>query len=262
MKSKIWYINISQNSTDLISNNFPNYSELLIKNIFLKKTNETNYKSIEDIYKYFLKNKYSFLYNQNQNFISFSNMPISFWKTDLINEIKKDFILFCIVRNPYERVIQLFTYLLNKYNNIDKINKINDFDKIKDKIFKSTISSIFENNFSVDIKNLNKFIHKIFSSNKYTYYLNGDLIPQYYYIFDDKKNQIPNDILKYENLESNFYNFIKKYNELNNIKKLKSISILKKVDFLNINDLDKKSIDLINSYFKLDFEYLNVIFNV
>ena len=58
MKSKIWYINISQNSTDLISNNFPNYSELLIKNIFLKKTNETNYKSIEDIYKYFLKNKY------------------------------------------------------------------------------------------------------------------------------------------------------------------------------------------------------------
>ena len=50
----------------------------------------------------------------------------------------------------------------------------------KDKIFKSTISSIFDNDFSVDIKNLNKFIHKIFSSNKYTYYLNGDLIPQYY----------------------------------------------------------------------------------
>jgi len=252
MKSKIWYINISQNSTDLIKNNFPNYSKILIKNIFSKKTNETNYKSIEDVYKYFLKNKYSFLYNQtqnqNQNLIPFSNIPISFWKTELINKIKKDFILFCIVRNPYERVIQLFTYLLNKINELDKVN---------DKIFKSTISSIFDNNFSVDIKNLNKFIHKIFSSNKYSYYLNGDLIPQYYYIFDDKKNQIPNDILKYENLESNFTNFIKKYDDFIDVNKLASLPILKKVDFLNINDLDKKSIELINSYFKLDFEYLN-----
>ena len=73
------------------------------------------------------------------------------------------------------------------------------------------------------------------------------------YEFLDYDNAAKYEILKMENLDSDFKKFLKKYNfpEI----KLKRKNLNKKS--LSIQDLDKESIKIINNIYKIDFIKFN-----
>ena len=73
------------------------------------------------------------------------------------------------------------------------------------------------------------------------------------YEFLDYDNAAKYEILKMENLDSDFQKFLKKYNfpEI----KLKRKNLTKKS--LSIQDLDKESIKIINNIYKIDFIKFN-----
>ena len=126
--------------------------------------------------------------------------------------------LFAVIRNPYDRIISEYKYRNELFN---------------------------KNKKTVDKKSLNKFIHKtenIIKKNKFCF--DGHLIPQYEFIDDNT------EVLRIENLDKEFPELMKKYNypveKLGNSFKT-SLRVTKE-------DLDKKSIDIINRIYQKDFE--------
>ena len=77
------------------------------------------------------------------------------------------------------------------------------------------------------------------------------------YVYDENKNQIPEVIIRYENLKDDFSKFVRHYKLNVDIQELEKTHILKSNSKLTIKNLNKKSIELINKYYNLDFQYLH-----
>ena len=269
MKHQFWFIHIPKNAGSTISEIFLKKLNYLLGTYYYRRILKHKYETKELLYKDFLKEKYDFLGKEdkllyenyegniiydNPNRINFWHIPMSFWYDKLIKEYQKKYIIFCVIRNPYERIISLFKYWILYYKDLtSNFNKKSNLNKIISK----KINYILDGNYDIDAKNLNNFIKKIFSSKKYEYYMDGHLLPQYLYVYDDKGKQIPSDIIRYENLQGDLFNFFNKYNIQIDPTILDSIHIFKTVDTLNITSLNNHSIKLINEYYDLDFKYLN-----
>lgn len=206
-------------------------------------------------YKYYLKEKYyNLLIDKNKWNIAFFHLPISFWKDNLIIDLKKNFIIFLTIRNPYDRIISVFKFWINYYKGHK--NTIKNSNRYFGKLLKQ-LEDIFENNFNLNKNNLNKVINKVLSLKKYKYYLDGHLIPQYKYVYTKiNKNliKIPNVVLRFENFEKDFIKFKNKYVNYipNNL--VKSIHENPTITNLNINDLEDNTKKLIYNYYYVDFK--------
>ena len=129
---------------------------------------------------------------------------------------KKDDELFCVVRNPYDKIISAY-----KYANGKKASK----------------------------KGLNTFIKdKLIHFKKNERWNGCHILPQYKYTHGNIKCD---HILKFENLDNDFNKLNKKHQILNNIKLDKNNKSKSK---LNIDDLTQESKDLIYKVYKKDFE--------
>ena len=82
---------------------------------------------------------------------------MNFWHDKLIKEYQKNYIIFCVIRNPYERVISLFKHWISYHKNLtSNFNEKSNLNKIISK----KINYILDGNFDIDSKNLNKFIKR------------------------------------------------------------------------------------------------------
>ena len=214
----------------------------------------------KNYYEYFLKKKYLDLLINYQNKthwnINIWHIPLSYWNNKILMEYKKRYIIFCVIRNPYERVVSDFKYWIKFYKNIQK-GRLNLYfmNLIKE------IKYIYDNDFSLTSKNLNRMVKKLYSSKKYKYVLDGHLIPQYEFIYSLHEGnliKIPDVILRFENLQ-------KEFNEFKNFLGL-SISNSKIVNIhknptnsnLNIHSLSDESKKIIYKYYKLN---LNIFYS-
>lgn len=269
MKHQFWFIHIPKNAGSTISEIFLKKLNYLLGVYYYRRILKHKYESKDILYKNFLKEKYDFLGKENKllnenyqgnviydnpNRINFWHIPMNFWHDKLIKEYQKIYVIFCVIRNPYERVISLFKYWISYHKNLtSNFNEKSNLNKIISK----KINYIFNENYDIDEKNLNKFVNKVFSSKKYEYYMDGHLLPQYLYVYDNKGKQIPSDIIRYENLQGDLFDFFDKYNIQIDPNILDSVHIFKTVDSLNITSFNEESIQLINKYYDLDFKYLN-----
>jgi hypothetical protein len=128
---------------------------------------------------------------------------------------KKDDELFCVVRNPYDKIVSAYKYGYGK--NASK-------------------------------KGLNIFIKEKISNFKKNERWNGcHLLPQHKYTQGDIKCD---HILKFENLDNEFEVLMDKYN----IKNIKLEKNNKSKNIISSKDLDQESKDLIYKIYKKDFE--------
>ena len=161
--------------------------------------------------------------NENIN-VSVWHIPPKILKNNKGYEVYfKKKVPFCVVRNPYERAVSEYKY----HNNLYKI--------------------------PISKQGLNEFITTIESR------LNRDIcdfgchfIPQSEYIYGYNNNKV-SEILRFENLETDFKKLCLKYNYPNI--KLEKINKTGKV--VTINDLNSESIKTINKIYKKDFINFN-----
>lgn len=215
----------------------------------------------ENYHKKFLKKKYyDILFNisKKTNWLpAFWHIPLSFWKNNVLEEYKKKFIIFTIIRNPYDRFVSDFKYWIEFYNLKKKESK-----KEKNKIYAllNQIKKLYNNDFSLTEKNLNKTVERLFKSDKYFYYLDCHLIPQYRYIYtihNQKLIKIVDHILRFENLFNDFKQFKKRFlNLIPNNAINKTYGITSKSS-LNKNSLNEHSRNLIYKFYEKDFLIFN-----
>ena len=208
-----------------------------------------------DYYKYYLKEEYyKLLIKENEWSIAFFHLPISFWKDNLIIDLKKKFTIFLVIRNPYDRIVSVFKFWIAYYKGHKSTEK--NSNRFYGKLLRQ-LEDIFENNFKLTKNNLNKVIRKVLSSQKYKYYLDGHLIPQYKYVYviiNKNLIKIPNVVLRFENFEKDFIKFKNKYaNHISN-NLVKSIHKNPSSKNLNINDLEDDTKKLIYNYYNIDFK--------
>ena len=189
----------------------------LIKNKkeFLDKNMQYEYKKLHN-------------YNENefkQNFISTHHQPLSYYISFLVKnnlDINK-YKIFMIVRNPYSNIISKYKHFVYR------------------KQFNGTI-----NDFITKKKFLNNKIYPHFGKRAVDFIDYPDI-------------NIDIKFLKYEDIDSisNYlYHELKIDDNINNYNYNKSNDNLKNNNKYNIDitDLSKKSIDIINKFFKKDFE--------
>ena len=200
-KSNIFFIHIPKNAGSAINKHFRDkYNILVGRHFFLKNRNK--YKKI--------KKKYG---------ISAYHIPPSYFEKD--NNPYDNKVLFCVVRNPYDRMVSEFKF----YNKFYKKN----------------------NNPSKE--NLNKFIKKIpklIQGKKIKY--DGHLLPQYKYL--ENINIKSENILKFENLDEDFNNFCSN----NNLPIHKLSKSNRTISKLSVEDLDQESKDIIYKIYEKDFK--------
>lgn len=207
-------------------------------------------------YEYFLKRKYLNLFiNFDNKFhwnISFWHIPLSFWKNRLLLEYKRNYVIFCVVRNPYERALSDFKYWIKFYNQQKNSRlSIHYFALLRQ------VENIYNKDFSLTKENLNRVIQKIYKTRKYEYALDGHLIPQYKYVYtiiDKKLIKIADHVLYFERFESDFKKFKNKYSPLITNQELKETHLNPTQSNLNVSNLSQESKELIYQYYKIDFE--------
>jgi hypothetical protein len=237
MIQKIFYIHIPKTSGSTMETIFYENSGCISTCFFRKLNNEI-------------------VQNKKYKYLSLWHIPFQFLKKSFTNNIIQNYTIFAIVRNPYTRIISDFKFWIDFYNTRMNLNNISQ----KDKFLLKEIKTIYNNNFSINKENLNIFINNVLNNKKNYTILDGHIIPQIEHILiknNNKLNIFTNDILKMENLNNDFNNFIKKYN-LNiplNITKTTKINITS--NKLTIKDLNQNSINLINKFYHYDFKFFN-----
>lgn len=152
--------------------------------------------------------------------------------------------IFCVIRNPYDRLISAFNYLKSSKNTND-IKQWNSLNNPKN------ISEFVDNIY-------NKFLSDSLK-NKDIY--NVHILPQYKFLdIDLKSNKSNCTIIKYETFDKDFLKFIeyyksneRVYNEM--FKIYSKINIKKKYNYNNF--LTTKDIKKINIIYEKDFKLLN-----
>jgi hypothetical protein len=159
-----------------------------------------------------------------------SSIGCNYWHTPLkyfknnYNEKK----LFTVIRNPYNRIISEF-----KYQNRHTPGKIN----------------------KVELNNFVSSLKKNISENKFKN--DCHLLKQIEFIQNEDGVINKNiEILRFENLDEDFYNLLKKNN--NKLFKLEKTNVSS--SNLSINDLSEESKKNIKEIYKEDFEYFNYKF--
>jgi hypothetical protein len=185
MKKKIFFSHIPKNAGNTIEDIINNEAEKR-KNKqyvgeeyfrYIKKNPKYKY-----YYDYFLKKKYldkliNYEIKTHWN-INIWHIPLSYWKNNILMEYKKNNIILCVIRNPFDRVVSDFKFWIKFYKGISK-------GKLQDS-FKNLLREIrilYDNNFELSKENLNRMIKKLYSTKKYKYSLDGHLIPQYEFIY-------------------------------------------------------------------------------
>jgi hypothetical protein len=207
---------------------------------------------------FFRKYNKSIIKNKKYNNISLWHIPLQFLNQEFINNILENKIIFAIVRNPYERIISDFKFWIQYYNErLSKFNKkqLNN----KEKYLMISIKKLYNNDYTINKTNLNKFINNILNKTDLYTLLDGHFIPMIEYVLvkgsNNKLKVFPNKILKIEDLNNEFNDFINSYQlniPLNSAKKTKN-NITK--DLLSIKDLNNESINLINKIYIYDFKF-------
>ena len=142
------------------------------------------------------------------------HVPPKYLPTD--NNPYKKYINFAIIRNPYDRIISEYKY----YKNIENIKDYNINIFIKD-------------------------IYHKYKENKF--YYGCHFIPQSEFIYGYPKCD---EILRFETLDSDFYNLLNKYK----YRQMKLPQKNKSYGNTTIDSLNKDSIEIINKIYKDDFE--------
>ena len=157
---------------------------------------------------------------KNQN----NNKNCSFWHKhplDLNENVYKNNNTFVVVRNPFERIVSEYNYVCKNNKKTPNRDELNQFVKT---------NLLITNNKKYDCH----------------------FIPQNDYI----KAADVNNILYFENLESDFKKLSKKYNLGFNLSKKSNVS--SNINgHVNSNDLNTESRNLIKNYYSDDFKYLN-----
>tara|TARA_A100001015_G_C14880937_1_gene668397 strand:+ start:222 stop:1004 length:783 start_codon:yes stop_codon:yes gene_type:complete len=208
-------------------------------------------------YDYFLKKKYLDIlinYNKNHWNIVFWHIPMSFWKDKILLEYKKNFTIFMIIRNPYDRIVSDFKYWIKFY-----YQQIDSKLKKRYSSLLNQIKEIYENNFELNANNMNKVIKKLLTNKKYYYSLDGHIIPQYRYLYTVINNvliKIPDQVIRFENLENNFIKFKKQYQPLIPNNAIKNTHLNPSQSEMNIFSLSEDVKNLIFDYYHVDFRIL------
>jgi hypothetical protein len=154
-----------------------------------------------------------------------SLLPCCYWHNYLFKiSDKNDY--FCVVRNPYDRIKSEY-YYRKKKNYIFELN-LNDW--------------------------INKFLKNISNVNVNVNVYDCHLIPQYNYIFDKEGNKKIKHILYLdEKLSKNLKEILNEYDiniDVNHFEKRNESKS-------HMETFSRNSIELINEYYKKDFEYLD-----
>ena len=199
--------------------------------------------------------KKDILNNTMYNNVSLWHIPLQYFKQSFINNIISNYTIFTIVRNPYERIISDFKFWIQFYDARQNIRR-----KLKhnEKYLLNQIEKIYDNNFVMDANNLNQFINSILKNNKYMTQLDGHHIPMYYYLTNNDNNIMSNvHILKHENLNDDFNDFIRKNNLQipSNVARDYKTNVSKNT--LSVQNINDKNVKLINKIYKKDFALFN-----
>jgi len=187
-------------------------------------------------------------------YIFFGIFHLVFWKNRLLLEYKRNYVIFCVVRNPYERALSDFKYWIKFYNQQKNSRlSIHYFALLRQ------VENIYNKDFSLTKENLNRVIQKIYKTRKYEYALDGHLIPQYKLCFIQlliKKLIKIADLCTFifERFESDFKKFKNKYSPLITNQELKETHLNPTQSNLNVSNLSQESKELIYQYYKIDFE--------
>lgn len=224
--------------------------------LHIPKTAGTSVKKILYDYKYdysekeIKKNKKIFC-SSNKSLQPFTpyHIPYTFYKKDLQIKLKKKYILFAIVRNPYERIISDYKFWVNLLASDDKHFKYFFKTILKEEKLKKCLENVSK-------ENLNYFIH--FTLGDY-YHLNqfdGHFIPMHFYTHIKKKDkyiQVCDHILHFETLNDDFNSLIQRLKLKIPLDIMKKTKENKTEDIFSVNDLDDISLYLIKKHYYQDF---------
>ena len=153
---------------------------------------------------------------------------------NIVTSEHKNRIILGIVRNPYNRLISIYNYLYGKKGIL--LNLLYDY------IIHPTYT----------------FKHFILNFEKEFYKNSPAMFTCFDYVTDDNNKLIPTDIIKFENLQTEYNDFCKKYNMETNILEHKNESKTKKQDITSI--YTREMLDVVNKIFYNDFITFNYDF--
>ena len=163
----------------------------------------------------------------DQTFQGKSDFPVEKWH--LTCNLNPKFDYFCVVRNPYDRIISEFHCKYSNPTLLDSVWSKESFNKfVQDKI---------------------KYCKKLLVNN---FHPGGHYCPQYYYI--NNYTDILIHIIKYENINIEFNDLMKLYSIPITFNRHDNKSSSK---FFTTKDFDKVTIDIINDFYEKDFEIFN-----
>lgn len=179
--------------------------------------------------------------------INFWHLPMRFWKSNYIKYYKNGYVIFCVVRNPYDKIVSEFNFWINFLTEHKREKRTTD-----------NVMNFYDGDLSITPENLNKFIVKACNKNN-CFSLDGHILPQYVYVYENddfnSKSKIPHVILKFENLKNDFNSFVNKYklgidpNVISSTKLNQS-----SVKNVTVNDITPENIELVYNYYINDFK--------